>query len=387
MRLLFFSESFYPTERGGAGRAAADVCLELHRRGHVIDVLSPSSALTIERHELAPGLVVHNLPAGDGPLSKQIIYSYSPRMAAEALDYVRAQIPLEALDVIHDDGGFFHALFTLEMPLFDAAPRAKSIVQYQIQYRPLLATESHIPPTAQQLIDKQRALAQRADVTAFLSRAEMAEGRDTFGLPADRPTHIVPNALPMERYAGLGDFVPLWEMPAPPKIALAGRLSSPMKGMDLALNALASIAPSHTFDVLLIGHQPQPSEIPPPLQGRVHGTGWLGARGVAEALHGCAAFLMPSRYEPFGLLALEAHAVMCPVVAMDTGGLRDIVVDGETGLLCAPATAVEDLARHAASLLRDNDLREDLAHAAYARLLTHYTVPILCDKLENLYRA
>ncbi len=387
MRLLFFSESFHPAERGGAGRAAADVCRELHRRGHTIDVLCPSAALNIERHELGPGFVLHNLPAGDGPLSKQIIYSYSPRMAAEALDYVRAQVPLEALDVIHDDGGFFHALFTLEMPLLDAAPNAKSLIQYQIQYRPLLATESHIPPTAQQLIDKQRALAQRANMTAFLSRAELAEGAATFGLPTDRPAHIVPNALPMERYAGLGEFVPLWEMPAPPRIALAGRLSSPMKGLDLALRALAEIASKHAFDVLLIGHQPQPSEIPPALQGRVHGTGWLDARGVAEALHGCAAFLMPSRYEPFGLLALEAHAVMCPVVAMDTGGLRDIIIDGETGLLCDPNNAVEDLARHAAALLRDNDLREDLAHAAHARLLAHYTVPTICDQLEALYRG
>ena len=64
MRLLFFSESFHPQERGGAGRVAADVCRELHRRGHTIDVLCPSSNLAIERHELAPGFVVHNLPAG-----------------------------------------------------------------------------------------------------------------------------------------------------------------------------------------------------------------------------------------------------------------------------------------------------------------------------------
>lgn len=387
MRLLFFSESFHPAERGGAGRAAADVCRELHQRGHVIDVLSPSAALQIERHELAPGFVAHNLPAGDGPLSKQIIYSYSPRMAAEALEYVRAQVPLDAVDVIHDNGGFFHALFTLEMPLLDAAPNAKSLIQYQIQYRPLLATESHIPPTAQQLIDKQGALARRADMTAFLSRAELEEGTATFSLPPDRGAHIVPNALPMARYAGLSEFVPLWEMPSPPRIALAGRLSSPMKGLDLAMRALAEIAPRHAFDVLLIGHQPQPSDIPPPLHGRVHGTGWLDARGVAEALHGCAAFLMPSRYEPFGLLALEAHAVMCPVVAMETGGLRDIILSGETGLLCAPETAVEDLARHTATLLRDNDLREDLAHAAYARLLEHYTVPTVCDLLEKLYQS
>lgn len=388
MRLLFFSESFHPLERGGAGRVVADVCRELHRRGHVIDVLSPSSALSIERYELAPGFTTYNLPAGDGPLAKQIIYSYTPKMAAETLDYLRAQIPLDAVDIVHDNGGFFHALDTIEMPLLDAATRARTIVQYQIQYRPLLATETHIPPAAQTLIDKQAALAKRCDLVAFLSEAEKDEGISAFGLAKDdQRLRIVPNAIPLERYAGLENFIPLWDMKGPPRIALAGRLNSPQKGLDIALRALAGIAPQHRFEVVLIGHKPQPHEIPAALQGRIHATGWLDARGVAEALHGCAAFLMPSRYEPFGLLALEAHAVMCPVVAANTGGLREIIIDQETGLHCAPGRLGEDLARHTISLLRDNDLREDLAHAAHARLTKHYTIPTLCDQLEALYQS
>jgi glycosyltransferase involved in cell wall biosynthesis len=387
MRLLFFSESFFPAERGGAGRAAGDVCRELHRRGHVIDVLCPSAALAIERHEIAPGFTLHNLPAGDGPLSKQIVYAYSRRMALEALEYVQRQVPLDAVEAYHDNGGFFHALYTLQMPLLDALPNARSLVQFQIQYRPLLDTETHIPPEAQRLIDQQRELAKRADITAFLSHAERDEGVRAFGLDAGDTVKIVPNAIPMERYAGLGSFVPLWDMPRPPCVALAGRLGSPMKGLDLALKALAIVAERLPFNVLLIGHQPQPHEVPPALEGRIRATGWLDARGVAEALHGCAAFLMPSRYEPFGLLALEAQAVMCPVVAMDTGGLRDIIRGGETGLLCAPDRAVDDLARHTATLLRDNDLREDLAIAAHARLLAHFTVPAICDQLEAIYRG
>lgn len=387
MHALIFCESFWPTERGGAGRVAADVCQELLRRGHVLDVVSPAPVLNIETVELGANFRLHRMPAGDGPLAKQIDFAYSPRMTGESFEYMRANINLDAVDVFHDNGGFFQVLFPLELMLLDALPRARSIVQYQIQYRPLFATEATIAPHAQTLIERQRLLAQRVGKVAFLSGDEREEGVATFALGAERDIRIVPNAIPLERYAGLESFVPLWDMQAPPRIALAGRLGSPMKGLGVALKSLAELAPKAAFEVLLVGHQPQPGEIPPPLQGRVRATGWLEARGVAEALHGCAAFLMPSRYEPFGLLALEAQAVMCPVVATATGGLKDIILDGETGLLCAPDRVEADIQRHVLALLRDNDLREDLAHVARARLEAHYTIPVVCDQLEALYRG
>lgn len=392
MRLLTFSESFWPRERGGAGRVAGDIARELHRRGHVLDVICPDAVAAMETEPLAPGLTVHRMPAGDGAQAKQLDYAYTPRMAGEAFEYLRAQVPLSEVAVFHDNGGFFQNLLPLEALLLEAMPQALALLQFQIQYRPLFAAEGLQVPNAPALIAGQRRLAQlvRAQprhAIAFLSRAERDEGLASFQLGEREGVHLVPNAIPMDRYAGLDRCVPLWEMNGPPRIALAGRLGAPMKGLDLALRGLAAIAHKADFVVQLIGHQPQTECLPAALAGRIQSTGWLDARGVADALHGCAAFLMPSRYEPFGLLALEAHAVMCPVIASDTGGLRDIIVHGETGLLCDPAQVPEEIARHTLALLRDNDLREDLTLAAYGRLRERYTLGTVCDQLEALFQG
>jgi len=216
----------------------------------------------------------------------------------------------------------------------------------------------------------------------FLSEDEAAEGRAALEPDPARVRHL-PNAIPLERFAA---FDPE-DKPAQatPRIALAGRLETRSKGLDLAFEALASLAEDYAFDVHLIGHEPSPEAIPPALAGRVTGTGWLDSAGVARALHEASLFIMPSRYEPFGLLALEAHAVGTPVIAMATGGLREIIVPGVTGLLAAPDNAVSDIRAGVQGLLDAPASGRALAEAALARLETHYTIPVVADRLEALY--
>jgi glycosyltransferase involved in cell wall biosynthesis len=66
-------------------------------------------------------------------------------------------------------------------------------------------------------------------------------------------------------------------------------------------------------------------------------------------------FAMPSTYEPLGISALEAMAAGLPVVATAVGGLREVVIDGQTGFLCRPGDP-QDLADRLTSLLSDDDL-------------------------------
>ncbi len=96
--------------------------------------------------------------------------------------------------------------------------------------------------------------------------------------------------------------------------------------------------------------------------------------------------LVPSRREPFGLVAIEAMACGIPVIATNQGGLPDFVNDS-VGALCAPEDA-EDLARTIlATLEREehtdmNAWRADIAH--YAR--THYAQDTIIKELESLYK-
>jgi glycosyltransferase involved in cell wall biosynthesis len=79
--------------------------------------------------------------------------------------------------------------------------------------------------------------------------------------------------------------------------------------------------------------------------------------------------VMPSLSESFGLVALEALACGVPVVSTTAGGLKEIVVDGECGLLVPPADA-KALAHALLRLLTDQDLRLRLARGARRRAAT-----------------
>ena len=78
--------------------------------------------------------------------------------------------------------------------------------------------------------------------------------------------------------------------------------------------------------------------------------------------------------EPFGLVAVEAMACERPVCASRVGGLQDIVVDGETGLLVAPGDA-EALATALARLLDDAVLRRSMGTAGRRRVEEQYDWP------------
>jgi L-malate glycosyltransferase len=104
---------------------------------------------------------------------------------------------------------------------------------------------------------------------------------------------------------------------------------------------------------------------------------------VADLLRGSDLFLMPSQSESFGLSALEAMACGVPVVASRTGGIPEVVIDGETGYL-APVGAVEELTERALQVLRDPALHARLRRAAAAQALTFSSERIV-PRYEQLY--
>jgi D-inositol-3-phosphate glycosyltransferase len=156
-------------------------------------------------------------------------------------------------------------------------------------------------------------------------------------------------------------------------LLFVGRIQ-PLKGLDLAVRALAEIDDA----VLWAVGGPSGADGPAELE-RVQ---QLAADlGVAERLlilpprphleladyyRAADVCLVPSRTESFGLVALEAAACGTPVVAASVGGLRSIVVDGETGLLVEGRDPLE-WATAVALLLDDSDLAASMGARASAR--------------------
>jgi glycosyltransferase involved in cell wall biosynthesis len=102
-------------------------------------------------------------------------------------------------------------------------------------------------------------------------------------------------------------------------------------------------------------------------------------------LRGADLFLLPSESESFGLAALEAMSCGVPVIASRVGGVPEVVIDGETGLLAAVGD-VSAMAAHVVRLLADAPLRARLGQAARRRAETVFTLEATVSKYEDLYR-
>jgi glycogen(starch) synthase len=210
----------------------------------------------------------------------------------------------------------------------------------------------------------ERRMVHRADRVIACSKYMRGHIADVFDLPEGAIT-VIPNGIdPTDLHApgNLGELRRRYAADDEKLVLLAGRLVYE-KGFQDALDALPSVirrVGGVRFLVAGTGtHEHQLKAQALRLGLNWHGTfaGWLGD----DALHGLYRIadlcVIPSLYEPFGLVALEAMASGCPCVAADTGGLREVVAD--VGLRYRSRDAAA-LARTIERVLVDGGLRDRL---------------------------
>jgi glycosyltransferase involved in cell wall biosynthesis len=157
-----------------------------------------------------------------------------------------------------------------------------------------------------------------------------------------------------------------------------------VKGIDTMLQALTRVPGAYLW---LAGEGPAKAEYQAlaarlGLAARVRFLGWRDDRkGLLEA---CDVFVLPSRYEPFGTVIVEAWATGKPLVATAAAGARQYVTDGVTGLLCPieDAAALADCLRR---VLGDAVLRRAIAAGGHAAYLANFTRDIFIDRLCASY--
>ncbi|GAB3476375.1 glycosyltransferase family 4 protein [Amycolatopsis cihanbeyliensis] len=113
--------------------------------------------------------------------------------------------------------------------------------------------------------------------------------------------------------------------------------------------------------------------------------GHLSDRDLRAVLAAANAVVLPSRYEPFGIVALEAAAAKAPLVASTAGGLGEVVIDGETGLAFAPGD-VPALAGAVDAVLADASAAGRRAHAAQSRLAADFDWHRIAAATAAVYR-
>ncbi|MGB3439717.1 MAG: glycosyltransferase family 4 protein [Actinophytocola sp.] len=114
--------------------------------------------------------------------------------------------------------------------------------------------------------------------------------------------------------------------------------------------------------------------------------GHLPDRALTALLVAADVVVLPSRYEPFGIVALEAAAAGAPLVASTAGGLAELVVDGETGLSVTPGD-VDAIAGAVRTVLADPASAARRARAAKARLATEFSWQGIAEETVAVYAS
>ncbi|MPZ80295.1 MAG: glycosyltransferase [Actinophytocola sp.] len=114
--------------------------------------------------------------------------------------------------------------------------------------------------------------------------------------------------------------------------------------------------------------------------------GHLPDRSLVALLAAADVVVLPSRYEPFGIVALEAAAAGAPLVASTAGGLAELVVHGETGLSVEPGD-VDGIVSGVCTVLADPTAAARRARAAKARLGTQFSWAGIAETTASVYRA
>ena len=175
----------------------------------------------------------------------------------------------------------------------------------------------------------------------------------------------------------------------PRRLLFVGRLNE-QKGIELLLRAVAPLS-GVTLDVIGTGEDADRLRTLAAtlgLGGRVRWLGALQQPDLAPHYRSAAALVVPSRDEGLGLVAVEAMLSGTPVIAFDSGGLRDVVRDGETGVL-VPVGDVAALERAIADLLADHsaDRRAAMGRAARQAALEAFAPEAVARRYADLYRA
>jgi glycosyltransferase involved in cell wall biosynthesis len=168
-----------------------------------------------------------------------------------------------------------------------------------------------------------------------------------------------------------------------PIVGAVGRLEQ-QKGFDVLLRAFRDVEGA---TLVIVGDGSERERLQAlareiGLEGRVIWQGW--SENSRSYLPSFDVFVLPSRFEGFPLVVLEAHLAETAVVATNVGSVSEAVLDGETGLLVPPADA-DALTVAIRQLLADADLRRRFAKSGRRLVLERFTADHMARAFRELY--
>jgi N-acetyl-alpha-D-glucosaminyl L-malate synthase BshA len=361
----------YPTY-GGSGAVATELGLELARRGHEIHFISYASPFRLRG--FTERVYFHEVDlSGTYPLLEYFPYSL-------ALAVTQEEVALrEELDVLHVHYAVPHAT---------AAFLAREMVREQRDLQ--VVTTLH--GTDITLVGRERSFftvtkfsIERSDAVTAVSEYLKEETYEAFGChPCG--IEVIPNFVnPAEYYASDEVKCRSAFAPADTKVLMHVSNFREVKRVPDVVRMFAKVRERVPAVLVLVGDGPErpATEAEAEQLGVAEHVQFLGkVDAVADLLRAADLFVLPSSSESFGLSALEAMACGVPVVASRVGGIPEVVVDGDTGIL-VPVGDVEAMAEAGAELLAPE--RWSAARAAAIARSEDFSAELVVPRYEALY--
>ncbi|GGC51857.1 glycosyltransferase family 4 protein [Hoyosella rhizosphaerae] len=385
MKILIISWEYPPVVVGGLGRHVHNLAIHLASAGHDVVVLSRQPSGTDSTTHPTTDTVTENVRviavAEDPP---HLIFEEDMLAWTLAMGHAMVRHGLSLLgswqpDVIHaHDWLVAHPAIALAQ--HSGAPLVATIHATEAgRHSGWISGKIN-----RQVHSVEWWLANSADAVITCSQSMRDEVVSLFG-PALAVTTVIHNGID----TGTWTFQQRSQRTGPATLLFAGRLEYE-KGVHDAIAALADVRKTHPGTILLVagtGTQRawlEQEAIANKVDNAIVFLGSLNHDELLTYLHRADAILLPSRYEPFGIVALEAAASGTPLITSTAGGLGEAVIDGVTGRTFPPGdvTALTSAIRN---MLDEPELTQKMATAARERLTTEFEWSAVTDTTLAVY--
>jgi alpha-maltose-1-phosphate synthase len=247
-----------------------------------------------------------------------------------------------------------------------------------------------------------------ADAIIAVSQGTKADIQSAYPDVDPNRIHVIYNGIDLAEYQKTAETKALTDYgvdPAVPYVLFVGRITR-QKGVTHLVDAIHYLPPD--TQVVLCAGAPDTPEIAAELRQKVDAARthhprivWIEKmvtkREAIQLYSNARVFCCPSVYEPFGIINLEAMACRAPVVASSTGGIKEVVVDGETGYLVpfdqdpvtsfprAPETFARDLATRINEMLEDPEKCRRFGDAGRRRVEEVFSWTAIAQQTIHLY--
>lgn len=386
MRVLILSWEYPPRIIGGLGRHVYHLATSLAMQGAKVHVVTKDHPGTPE-YEESEGVHVYRVVRYPPDIPQEEWVSWTLQFNVALMEKSVALInDLKNINIIHaHDWLVAHAASSLKhayrIPVV-ATVHATEFGRHQ----------GHLPGPMNKLIHQiEWWLTFESVRTICCSRYMRDQITDIFQLPEDK-VDIIPNGIDADsfrheisvdlyrkKYVAKGDKL----------VFFVGRLVYE-KGVQTVIEAMPIILrkiPNVTFVVAGSGphvNQLKSLVIDLGLEGKVKFTGHIDTDALFAFYKTADLTVVPSLYEPFGMVVLESMAMGTPTIVADTGGLSEIVVHEETGLKFEPGNP-ESLATAMLRILTDQELVNRLTDDAMAYLGEQFNWDRIAKRTLEVY--